>query len=713
MIYTKSHKLSKIYGLEDLLEDQIRFTRTKSMKKSEIWVSWGRHNIDEKLHDRARSALAHLWRLEDGFISYLRHPSILAQPLSIVIDRKGIYYDTSRPSELETILSETDESKVPKERIRKLIERIRNLKISKYNHAHHVDFGNEFKENNRRKILVVDQSYNDRSVRYSGATGTSFHIMLQEAISQFPDADIYVKSHPDSHLKGKQTYLSNQQYQYSDRVHYISSDINPWSLLERIDEVFTVSSQLGFEALMAGIPVHCFGHPFYAGWGLTIDHASPINPFRRQSYLKTISLEALVYAALVQYPKYRNPDNGKICAIDEILDYLEVSLKPHLPYYDTIYTVDLSLWKRSIISSFIKPNYCRKIIHLSESKLSKAELKSINSPSGKTGVLVWGYKNEQEINEQIQKIRTNGIDLLRAEDGFIRSVGLGSDLKRPSSLIVTKNDLHYAANGEIDIVQILNEKTNLSKEVLQRASHLHKTIIGNRLTKYNLSQPKKQTLQKSTNRNNNCLVIGQVPADASLTYASTHWKNDFDLLRQVREDFPTANIYYKPHPDVISGNRKGIHIDEKLYDHLVMDIDVINAFDLADSVHVICSLTGLEALIYNKRVYTYGKPFYAGWGLTVDKETFPERNQNVNITELLAASLLKLPLYMNWNTHSNCQPETSLSILRDETSVGHGTDIGSSYLSRLSRKVKFLSESYGANFSDVRIKKQSKHNRSA
>ncbi|MFP3355094.1 capsular polysaccharide biosynthesis protein, partial [Pseudoalteromonas sp. SIMBA_153] len=55
------------------------------------------------------------------------------------------------------------------------------------------------------------------------------------------------------------------------RCQIISDDINPWALLEQVDDVYVVTSQLGFEALMAGKRVHCYGLPFYAGWGLTHD----------------------------------------------------------------------------------------------------------------------------------------------------------------------------------------------------------------------------------------------------------------------------------------------------------------------------------------------------------------------------------------------------------------------------------------------------------
>ena len=43
------------------------------------------------------------------------------------------------------------------------------------------------------------------------------------------------------------------------------------ALIEAAAALYTVTSQMGFEALLWGRPVRVFGLPFYAGWGLTRD----------------------------------------------------------------------------------------------------------------------------------------------------------------------------------------------------------------------------------------------------------------------------------------------------------------------------------------------------------------------------------------------------------------------------------------------------------
>ena len=51
----------------------------------------------------------------------------------------------------------------------------------------------------------------------------------------------------------------------------MAEPVNPWSLLDGVDTLYTVSSGMGFEAALAGKRVVTFGSPFYSGWGFTDD----------------------------------------------------------------------------------------------------------------------------------------------------------------------------------------------------------------------------------------------------------------------------------------------------------------------------------------------------------------------------------------------------------------------------------------------------------
>ena len=57
------------------------------------------------------------------------------------------------------------------------------------------------------------------------------------------------------------------------------------------------------------------------------------------------------------------------------------------------------------------------------------------------------------------------------------------------------------------------------------------------------------------------------------------------------------------------------------------------------------SLSGFDALLRGKRVVVYGRPFYAGWGLTDDHLPIPRRQRQLSLDELVAGALLRYPLY--------------------------------------------------------------------
>jgi capsular polysaccharide export protein len=68
--------------------------------------------------------------------------------------------------------------------------------------------------------------------------------------------------------------------------------------LEKADEVHTMTSLVGFEALLRGKRVVVYGQPFYSGWGLTEDR----HPLPRRTRRRTI--DELVACTLVRYPRY-------------------------------------------------------------------------------------------------------------------------------------------------------------------------------------------------------------------------------------------------------------------------------------------------------------------------------------------------------------------------------------------------------------------------
>ncbi|MFQ9867282.1 MAG: hypothetical protein ACLRWP_10010 [Bilophila wadsworthia] len=80
-----------------------------------------------------------------------------------------------------------------------------------------------------------------------------------------------------------------------------------------------------------------------------------------------------------------------------------------------------------------------------------------------------------------------GVRLIRMEDGFIRSVGLGSDFNWPYSLVLDEKGIYYdpsRPSGLEDILNTLPEHPEWA-ELCSRASALRGFIVEKGITKYN------------------------------------------------------------------------------------------------------------------------------------------------------------------------------------------------------------------------------------
>ena len=245
---------------------------------------------------------------------------------SLIFDTRAFYYDATRQSTVERMLNDPTlaVSDAQKSEARRLIGRIVSNRLTKYNHQ--PVFALEAGRPGRRKILVVDQSYGDYAIKLGWADDSTFESMLKAAMDENPDADILVKTHPDTMTGARKGYYDNLVEH--DNVFRVTMSVNPYSLLDVVDKVYVCTTQLGFEALMAGKEVHVFGMPFYAGWGLTVD--AQRNPRRTNRR----SLEEVFYIFYVLYTHWTNPETGRPCTIDESIDYL-LALREEYRVYAT------------------------------------------------------------------------------------------------------------------------------------------------------------------------------------------------------------------------------------------------------------------------------------------------------------------------------------------------------------------------------------------
>ena len=324
--------------------------------------------------------------IEDGFLRSVRRDD---EALSFIFDDLGIYYDAFQPSRLEELIREPL-SDVDAAEAGSIMAEWRELRLSKYNGL--PDYAGALPE---RYILVIDQVAGDLSISYGLGDRMSFREMLKAAIEENPDATILVKTHPDSG-SGSLGHFDADHLRAMPRVIVVDEPCHPVRLIRYAEAVYTVTSQVGFEALIWGKKVRCFGMPFYAGWGLTGDNLEP--PIRRGR----VSLEQLITGALVRYPRYVDPQRQTEGDLRSVMRHIALQRQISENTPANVKAVGFSRWKQPFLKQF-----------LAGAQVQVCDLAAQVPPD--SVVALWG----RETPEGLPKDAT----ILRVEDGFLRSAG--------------------------------------------------------------------------------------------------------------------------------------------------------------------------------------------------------------------------------------------------------------------------------------------------
>lgn len=637
-----SRGLSRITTLHALLDNySLVGAASWSGQKVDGIVVWGRKRSALKAHAFARRHDLKVISVEDGLLRSVR-PAPDDQPLSIVVDELGVYYDATTPSILEAQVA-TSHDEAQRARARRLVSLWCDGRLSKYNHARELQLpisGNF--------VLAVDQTAGDASIRYGMANRWSFARMIEAALDEHPGFQVLLKVHPEVVSGRKCGHFEALTPGQAARVTVLATDAHPPAVLDAAHAVYTVTSQMGFEALMHGKPVRTFGMPFYAGWGLTRDEL-PAPDRRRTGH--EITLEDLVHAALVEYPRYLDPETGRRCEPERLMEWMALQRRMRERFPARLHAVGFSRWKKPIVRAFLAGS----TVHFA---------RTADGLPADGACIVWGAKTAAPAPAPVGA--PVAVAPIRLEDGFLRSVGLGADLVRPLSWVADDLGIYYDATRPSRLETLLRE-TRFDTPLLERARALRERIVAAGLTKYNVGAG---IWQHPPRAKRLVLVPGQVEDDASIAWGAAGLRSNLALLRAVREADPDAWLVYKPHPDVVAGLRRcgdGESQAGRWCDEIVTDAPIHELLDAADRVHVLTSLAGFEALLRGKGVTTWGCPFYAGWGLTDDRAHAPEvwsrRGRSLSIDELVAAALILYPAYVSRHTNAFTTPERALDEL--------------------------------------------------
>jgi capsular polysaccharide export protein len=432
--------------------------------------------------------------------------------------------------------------------------------------------------------------------------------LLAEALASYAAADVLLLAEG----------LPERQRQRARRLglEVVASPVNPWSVLRRARALWvTRDNDLATLGILAGHAVR--------GTAETADE---------------ISMRLLD-------ARYGDPRTGATIDPDAAIDLLCEWRDIAKANQSIGCCIGISFWKRARIAAF-----------LHDGTRPPAFVRSTDAACAmpRPGIAGWNARLPPDLAARA------GGRLLRVEDGFIRSLGLGSGFLPPSSIVVDGRGIYYDPRQPSDLEHILAH-TAFSDALCARATALIARLNQLGITKY-ATGGAAETITAPPGRNR-ILVPGQVADDLSVTLGGGTVRSNLALLESVRNANPTAWIVYKPHPDVEAGHRAGalaVADLQRCADQVVRGGAMSALIQQVDEVATMTSLAGFEALLRGRDVTVLGQPFYAGWGLTNDLHPLPRRQRRLSLAELAAGALILYPRYLDPVSALPCGPELLL-----------------------------------------------------
>ncbi|MEZ5684750.1 MAG: hypothetical protein R3D78_02125 [Paracoccaceae bacterium] len=194
-------------------------------------------------------------------------------------------------------------------------------------------------------VLVIDQTEDDASVRFGGATPAAFREMLATLRS-----NIRARAHPDQDprdLRRISTRLFRPEH-CDPRTELVIDPVSPWALLAEAQSLSTPCLRnSGWKRFSAEPQTRIFGQPFYAGWGLTVDE----NPVPRRR--RRLTRAQLFAAAYILAPTWFDPCRNRICSFEEAVDAARPRCRTRREDRFSYTAGSMRLWKRAPCAGFL------------------------------------------------------------------------------------------------------------------------------------------------------------------------------------------------------------------------------------------------------------------------------------------------------------------------------------------------------------------------
>lgn len=601
-----------------------------------VWGAGPRAWRGARVAGKSGAAILHV---EDAFLRSLLPGRAKDPTLGLVLDRSGLYFDANVPSDLETLLATHpfDDADLLT-RARDGIDRMRSAHLSKY-----AATLPDAPVPQAGYVLVIDQTRGDASIRLGRATQAHFKEMLFCARQDHPKARIVIKTHPETSRGLRPGHFGPDDL--DARTSIYDGPASPHALMEGAVAVYTVTSQMGFEAILCGHVPKVFGQPFYAGWGLSDD----ISPHERRH--RRLTRTQLFAGAMLLYPIWYDPYHDRLGRFEDALGALEAEARAWREDRTGWQAQGMRLWKRGHLRRFFGRH----------GRIGFGDSAGPASSGPAPRHMVWAGKAAPDDKDSV-----------RVEDGFLRSRGLGAELVPPLSLVLDPDGIYYDPGRPSRLESLIRARRELTPGQARRATALCDRLIAARLSKYNLSAPAIPDLPPG----HRILVPGQVEDDASIRTGAGKVNTNAALLRAVRSAHPDAVVIYKPHPDVEAGLRPG-HVTPAILAEIgalpVAKCDPVSMIEVCDEVWTMTSLLGFEALLRGTPVTCVGTPFYAGWGLTRDLGRIPPRRRlHVPLESLIHAALVDYPRYFDPVSGLACPVEVAMDRLCEKSRIKTG-----------------------------------------
>ncbi|OAP36383.1 cell surface protein [Sinorhizobium glycinis] len=329
------------------------------------------------------------------------------------------------------------------------------------------------------------------------------------------------------------------------------------------------------------------------------------------------------------------------------------------------FAVHVTEWKRA----FLERSFPERRFHFLPKNLSRPDLERTWKPriiaERQCELFVWGTA----LPPALAEIATaRNIPVWFVEDGFLRSVRPSASRTPPLSLTLDSRTPYFDCRRPSDLEVLLSTYDfEADAALMERARAGIALLSESGISKYNggLQRTAEELYGPKTRKR--VLVVGQVEDDASIRYGCPSPMTNNDLVRLAAADQPEAQLLYKPHPDVLSRVRPArsdpaevAHLCEVVTESLPLAQSLLTI----DHVYTITSLAGFEALMRGIKVTTAGSPFYAGWGLTDDRQTIPRRGRKLSLEALFAGAYLLYPRYFDPETGEQTSFEATVAAIK-------------------------------------------------